>query len=260
MVAPVVNPSSIEKNAHLDMLLLGAESQDPHWIVLADGRPVGEIRLRDQEEPEKVASLFVTEQYADSVREAARRFSFQEVLAGVRGRPYVAAVAGADAYRQVEASVKAEAKAELRKAKADLRDNMLNLLNLVVHAQSKNFIQANPLKEEMFTRMTDAGVDNSRAVSIIEAAYQAKAADHFEACFKQASKWMDLQPEALAELEEQIRGFSHRTPVVAAAENIPAANIHNVPLHTYRDAAFEGNAEVDDKASLKAKMKLSMRR
>jgi nicotinamide mononucleotide adenylyltransferase len=253
MASPVVDPTMVPRTAAIDLLLYGEGTENPHWVVLASGRPVAEIRLEDQEEPQKIAKLFVTEKYAEGVREAAKSFDFAEVLTGVRARPYVAAVAGADAFKRIEAAAADKAKGELRKAKAALRDDALNMLNLVVVAQTKNFISDNVLKSELFSRMTEAGVTDRQAVAIIEAAYQAKAPEHFENCFKQAFKWMDLQPEALAELEEQIKGLSHRTPVIAESEEIPTArsassHMHNVPLET-RSASF--SEEGDDKGALR---------
>lgn len=249
--AAVLDPSTVTKTASVDLLLYGQDSEDPHWVVLASGKPVAEIRLSDQEEPQKVARLFVTEQYAEGVREAAKQFDFAEVMQGVRARSYVASVANADAYRSIEARVQQEAKHELRKAKAALRDDTLNMLNLVVLAQTKNFLQDNPLKDEFHRRMTESGIDTRQAVAIIEGSYQARAAEHFEACFKQAMKWQDLQPEALSELEEQIKGLAHRAPMVAESDEMPrAASFHNIPLET-RTAGTHADVS-DDKEELKA--------
>lgn len=254
MASPVADPTMVPKTASVDLLLYGEGTENPHWVVLASGRPVAEIRLDDQEEPAKIAKLFVTEKYAEGVREAAKSFDFAEVLAGVRARPYVASVAGNDAFKRIEAAAAEKSKVELRKAKAALRDDALNMLNLVVVAQTKNFIGENVLKSELFNRMVDSGIPDRQAVSVIEAAYQAKAPEHFENCFKQAFKWMDLQPESLAELEEQIKGLSHRTPVVAESEEIPNARsasshyMHNIPLET-RSASFSD--ESDDKTVLR---------
>ena len=248
--APVVDPSRIEKTASLDLLLYGDTTENPHWVVLASGRPVAEIRLADQEEPEKIARIFVTEKYAEGVREAAKQFDLAEVLNGVRARTYIASVDSAEAFKKVEASAAKKAETELRKSKAALRDDALNMLNLVVVAQTKNFLTDNPLKSEMFNRMTESGISERQAVAIIEAAYQASAPAHFETCFRQAFKWMDLHPESLAELEEQIKGLSHRTPVVAEADDVPSARsaMHNIPLET-RSASY-GEQE-DEKSHLK---------
>ena len=49
---------------------------------------------------------------------------------------------------------------------------------------------------------------------------------------------MDLQPQALTELEEQIKGLGYRQPTVAESDNIARAasahspSFHNIPLET----------------------------
>jgi len=149
MSTPVLDPTLVPKTAQVDLLLYGADNENPHWVVLASGRPVAEIRLEDQEDPHKIAKLFVTEKYAEGVREASTKFDLPEVLAGVSARPYIAMVSGSDAFKQVQQSVTASATNELRRAKANLRDDALNMLNLGGLAQTKNFIQKNPLKAEL---------------------------------------------------------------------------------------------------------------
>jgi len=116
---------------------------------------------------------------------------------------------------------------------------MSNMLSLVVLAQAKNFLRENPLKDELFRRMSESGLDERRAVALIEASYQARAPEHFDICFKQAAKWMDLQPEALHELEEQIKDLGYRQPTLAESDEIRAASAdfassdtHNIPLST----------------------------
>jgi hypothetical protein len=257
LTAAILDPASVQKTAQIDLVGY-ADQEDPVWVVLASGRPVAEIRLSDQEEPQKVAKLFVTEQYAEGVREAAKQFPFEEVLAGVRARTYQASVSGQDAYKAIEAKVRAEADTSLRQARSNLRDNMSNMLSLVVLAQSKNFLRENPLKDELFSRMTATGLDESRSVALIEAAYQARAQDHFDACFKQAARWMDLQPEALHELEEQIKDLGYRQPTLAQSDEIRAASAdpapsgsHNVPLTT-RTAA--GPPADDEKEQMREAM------
>lgn len=251
--AAVVDATQVGKNASVDLLLYGKETENPHWVVLANGRPVAEIRLEDQEEPAKVAKIFVTETYAHGVREASAQFDFPEVMAGVRARTYMATVTGADAFKRIEAAATDKAKGELRLAKSELRDNALNMLNLVVLAQTKNFISENPLKAELYERMTESGIHEKQAVAIIESAYQAKGPAHFDACFKQAFKWMDLHPESLAELQEQIQGLNQRTPRVAESDEIPSAGFagRNIPLETRTASTFVSDHDNSDKSSLK---------
>ena len=262
MVSAVVDPSMVSKTASIDLFLVGEETESPNWVVFANGRPAAEIRLEDQEEPQRIAQVFTTNRYAESIKEAARQVDFDELLAGCRARPFVASVSGSDAYKQITAQAEKSASEEMRKAKANLRDSALNMLNLVVVAQSKNFLKQNPLKEELFDRMVSAGVGEKQASAIIESAYQAKGPEHFEACFKQAFKWMDLHPEALAELEETIADTPQMTPVVADAhdDEIRSASVApfshtSVPLETR--ASYASEEDGDSRAQIRAALGFS---
>lgn len=248
LTAAVLDPKAVTKAADISLHLFNEKSSDPHWLVCADGQPVAQIRLSDQEDAERVAKVFTTDAYAHGIVNAAARLDLAEVLEGARARTYVAAVKSADAYQQLENQLKAAASDELRRAKANLRNDMVNTLNLVVTAQTKNFIVANALKDALFNRMRQAGIESDRAVAIIEAAWQEKSAEYFEDCFKQAMKWMDLHPEAYHDLQEQIAGMPQRTPSVEVEASAAPAAAKNIPLMTYTAGAHE---EVDAKEQLK---------
>lgn len=236
LVAAVLDPKVVSKSASLSLQLFNEKSSDPHWLVCADGQPVAQIRLSDQEDAASVAKVFTTEGYANGIVSAASRLDLDEVLTGVRARPYVSVVEASNAYSTLEAKIKAEGITELRKAKANLRNDMINTLNLVVTANSKNFITENPLKSALYSRMTASGIENDRAVAIIEAAFQEKSSEYFDLLFKKAMQWSELTPEAYREIEEHIHGMPQKTPVVEV-EATTASSSRNVNLMTYTAAA-----------------------
>jgi len=247
LTAAVLDPRNVTKTAELTMHLFNERTSDPHWLVCADGQPVAQIRLSDQEDVERVAKVFSTDAYAHGIVNAATRMDLEEILAGVRARAYVASVKGSDAYQALEAHLKAASTDELRRAKANLRNDMVNTLNLVVTAQTKNFIVANALKDALFNRMRSAGIESDRAVAIIEAAWQEKSSEYFDDAFKQAMKWMDLSPESYNEIQEQINDMPQRTPTVEASTAVAPAS-KNIPLMTYTAGFSE---ETDPKEQLR---------
>lgn len=256
LVSAVLDPKAVSKAADLSLQLFNDKSSDPHWLVCADGQPVAQIRLSDQDDAGSVAKVFTTEGYANGIVSAASRMDLDEVLTSVRARPYVSVVESSNAYSTIEARVKAEGLAEIRKAKANLRNDMINTLNLVVTANSKNFITENPLKGALYSRMVSAGIENDRAVAIIEAAFQEKSSEYFEAIFKKAMQWGELTPEAYREIEEQINELPQRTPTVEVDDYTVSAS-KNVPLMTYTAASdFEA---VDEKQQLKNTLGLRAR-
>lgn len=260
LVASVLDPKAVSKSAEVTMHLYNEKSSDPHWIVCAGGIPVAQIRLSDQDEVDRTAKIFTTAQYADAIIESAKQLDMSELLSGVHARPFVASVESAEVFKSVKEAMASEAKEQLRRAKANLRGDMINMLNLVVTAQSKNFIQANELKDNMFRKMRESGIEQDRAVAIIEAAWQEKAASYFEDTFNQASKWMDMSPEAFAEVKEQIVGTQNRTPSIevsaSANDRLIPKESSNIPLLTTASIDPNANrtASVDEKASMREKL------
>lgn len=261
LVANVLDPKAVSKTAEITMHLYNKDQADPHWLMCAGGQPVAQIRLSDQEEPDSIGNLFTTDQYAHSIIESAKKLDMPELLEGVKARPFVAAIESSEVFKSVREAIAKEAKEELRKAKTNLRGDMINMLNMVVSAQTKNFIRENALKDASFKTMREAGIESDRAVAIVEAAWQKSASDYFEQTFKQASKWMDLSPEAFAELKEHIMETPNRTPVVTSDEDENATLVpkqaSNIPLTTQTGPSVDPNANrtasVDAKEAMREK-------
>lgn len=243
LTAAVLNPTEVSKTAEISLTIFNEKSQDPHWLVCAGGRPLAEIRLSDQDEPEKLAKVFVSDAYANGVVEASTQMELPELLVAIKARPYIATVNGTDAFKALEERVKSAAQEELRKTKSNLRDDFLNTLSLVVTAQTKNYITENALKGALFTQFAKTGMEEDRIVAAIEDSWQEAASEYFEQCFKQASKWMDLAPEAYADIAENIQGMSARgLSLEVEAEVAPSKN---VPLLTLTASAEEPASEHD---------------
>jgi len=245
LTAPVIDPADVSKAAEVSLHLFNEKSSDPHWLVCAGGQPVAQIRLSDQEEPDQLARVFTTDAYAKGVVEASSKMDLVELLSDINARTYVASVAGSTAFKAIEQQVKSASTEELRKTKSTLRDDMINALSLVVVAQSKNYISANSLKHALFNRLAATGMEEDRAVAAIEGAWQEGASEYFNECFKQAMKWMDLTPEAYAEVSETIQGMPQRTPTLEVEAEAKPRN-HNVPLMTYTAGAQDSGASEHD--------------
>lgn len=262
LVANVLDPRKISKTAEITLHLYNENSSDPHWLVCAGGLPVAQIRLSDQEDSDKIAKIFVSEQFGNSIRESAKKLDMATLLSGVNARPFVASVESSEVFQSVKEAMASDSKEQLRKAKANLRGDMINMLNMVVTAQTKNFITANELKDSMYRKMRDSGIESERAVAIIEAAWQEKAASYFEDTFNQASKWMDMSPEAFVELKEKIMEVPNRTPVVEASVRQEDALIpkeaSNIPLLT-TFVEEQKLASSDEKSAMREKLGLRSR-
>lgn len=261
LFAYVLDPSKVDKTANFEMLLFNKESVDPHWVLTADGRPLAEIRLSDQDDAARIAEVFCTDKYARGVIAIAADMPLPELLTNIKGRPYVAAIDASEAVNNIKAKVAAETEEERRRTLASVKADFINMLNFVVKANTKNFIRENVLKDALFNNMKKSGISDDRALAVIEAAFQDKSAEYHEQLFAQASKWSEMSPEAFSEIREQIEDLPVMTPHIARSEEIPSATklveANNVPFSTYGGSVAE---EVDHRTRVRQVFRFGSRR
>lgn len=233
LTAEVVNPATLSKTSAFELSLYNQGTENPHWLVVANGMPVAQIQYGDQDATQLPKDLFESDSYGSTVVQALTQDEPARIFASLRARTFVASVERSKAFEQVKSEVLAATDEQVRIARAELRSNLLNAVGLVLKAHTKNFLPANDLKAELFDRMTGYNVADNVATAVIEGAWQNAAGTYFEATFKQAEEWMDLPPEAYRAIEQQIDAVPARQvePVQASFSDIPSA-AHNIPLET----------------------------
>jgi hypothetical protein len=233
LTAEVVNPATLSKTSSFELSLYNQGTENPHWIVVANGMPVAQIQYADQDAAQLPKDLFEGDNYASSVVQALAQEDPSKILASLRARTFVASVERSKAFEQVKSEVLASADSQFRVARAELRSNILNAVGLVLKAHTKNFLPANDLKAEMFDQLTGIGLPERTATALIESSWDKASTPFFEALFKQAEEWMDLPPEAYKAIEKNIDAMPSRQvePVQASMSDIPSA-AHNVHIDT----------------------------
>lgn len=246
ITAAVLDISSMSKTASLDASLYGKGTSNPHWLIVADGRPLGEFQFADAD-PSLTVDLFTSETYGDSVLKAMSSEGPAKIFASLKGRTYVAAVNKSAAMAELRKQVAASGDDSLRVARAEVRANLMNAVGLVLKAHKKNFLQANDLKAELHEQMSSVGVDPATATHVIETSWQNGAQPYFEATFDQAQEWMDLPIDAFAAIAKQVDTMPVRQmeTVTAQAWDIPSS-AHNVPVATPVTASTLHTASTED--------------
>jgi len=237
LVARVADPGKIGDKAQVTLAgPYNTGTDNPHWVVFADGEPLAKIALADQDSPDKIRKIFATADYAQSFIDILKKVPLVSILASCKARPYIASVKSTEAFAAVDAKYKADAKTEFQSKAAKYRDDLLSMASLVVEGQRKNFLTENPLKDSLFKHMKSAGVQDP--VKVIEAAFIESSAQYFEGTLKQAQKWLDYTPEALADIKQAITEMPTRevhavalTPGVREARAVPSskANVAIAP-------------------------------
>jgi len=247
-VEPVVDPEEVARceGAALDMLLFGAESSNPHWSVFANGKPLAEIQLQDQENPEDIKEVFTSDEYPKHVQEAcSTSMGIIGTLKALNARWYAGVTSQGNIADEARTAAAQDLEGEYAQRLAHLKEDLLNTINLAITASNKGsrglFVQ-NELKSALADAFRDAGVPNAR--QIVNEVWVEAAQDYMGSVLKTAEKWMSYSPEAMNEVTKEILGTTvaatdeedeeEEEPTVEETQQAQASKsgIVNVPVRT----------------------------
>jgi len=208
-VEPVASAELIQAATAEDVVLTlhGEKGTNPFWNVIVAGVPAARIALADQDAPEDVKELFLSEQYPKYVKEACAKFGVEETLKSVNAKMYAYDVS--DIAKQVEARVREQLEAEVKAQQMKLRDEFKECVAMVIAGVNKNFFRDldNPIKAALYQEFVKAGVENP--VRHIEAAFQDAADEFFDIVLAKALEYMDKPKEVRAEIAQAIGEAGH---------------------------------------------------
>jgi len=205
-IEPVVQPEDVEEaeaDPALDMVLFDEESENPHWSVFADGKPLAEIQLADQSNPEEIKDLFVSQEYAEHVVDACKGpIGVKNTLKSIRARFYASVVSKGHLAERAERKASAMHEGELATRLAALKEDFLNHLNLAVVASMKGMFLKNKLRENLIRKTRSAGLVTAN--NLVDEAFRESGQEFLSDLITQANKWMGYSPEAMSEISAEI--------------------------------------------------------
>jgi hypothetical protein len=201
---PVVNPNELSENrsASFDLVLFGETSENPHYAVFMDGRPLASIHLADQERAAEARDIFTSADFADNVIESMDHLGVTDTLNAVNARFYHSVVEQGDVAARAASVAEQKLDEEYAERLAALKEDLLNTINLAVVASQKNQFVRNSLRRALKTELRAAGVVN--AGELIDEVWEAHAGSYFESILTKAEAWLGYTPEGLAELSNEI--------------------------------------------------------
>jgi len=261
---PVVNPEVLEtENPEIAMALFDPEGTDPRWAVFASGRPLCEIALSSQDNPEDIRSAFVSDQYRDNLLASfGSSMRAKDILSSVKARYYQAVTQSSAIHETARVAATTQLETEYATRLAALRENLLSTINLAVAASLKGangLFVTNGLRTSMVEAMRTAGVPN--AGPLVRSVFAKSAQGYFADILKQAEKWLSYTPASLAEISTEVLGTDGveeedddeteaevMPPEMAPAVAARAAQIarRSVPVHTPH-VAYQQTDEAQDK-------------
>jgi hypothetical protein len=215
-----------------------ATAEDPHYVLFADGNPVASVHFSDQNLQGHEA-MFTRPSYPERIKEGIKRFGVAETFKQIKARYYSATAFKGDVAKHVKADVQKKLEAERREKLAELKDHFLNTTALVLEGSVKNYWGENPLKEALQAHIVSLGVDENRAIDLIEASWKDAASDYFEVVVNKADELMGAHPEVLRHHASEISNMKWRHPGYEPEDDsIPVAGSNqrrgfaNVPVAT----------------------------
>jgi len=181
-----------------------------HWVLFANGDPVAKINLQDQDNADRIAAHFVSEDYARSVIQGIQAVGLHETLASTKAKPYVAKIDENAKIAEITARLESEAKESLRALTADAKSKFVENLALVLEASASNFIVENPLKDSIVAVMTSAGWPEPAAAEAVDNAFFQHGVKTLAGFLDKAEEWANYTPEAQSELKATLEQAGRR--------------------------------------------------
>lgn len=214
--APILTEADIKKIARdsVDFMLVpfDEDTQDPKYVALVNGSPLGEIRFGDQEIPAEDRPMFTDETYPKGVAGNVDHFGVAETLSTIKMRYYAAQVTE----REASDAAKTQAQADLEEAYqariAETKQRFFNNILLGVQASRKNVWLRNPFRDALRHKLAAVGVPDSVAVDIYEQAMQEAGPQYFQALLEKADEWLGTEPEAMREIAAAIEEADYTAP------------------------------------------------
>lgn len=197
-----------------------------HWILCANGNPLAQITLRDQENAEKIAAHFVSRDYASSIMAGIESHGLKKTLEAVKAKPYVAVVDTAKKTKELSAKLSASSEETLREKLATIKANYVDNLDLVLEASANNFIVENPLKDGLIAAMASLGIPANTASEMVDNAFFAQGPATFSHLLNKADEWSKLTADARHEIVSELHAAGRRSRPLANMASHASANPH----------------------------------
>ena len=248
----------------------------PYYVVQAAGKPIGEIHLADQANPEEIRAYFCDEQkYTQAVAQTVENTSLFEMLKSVNARFYANAV-DKSAYAD---KLKKEALASLTGVRAeklgDLRSDLMDALLVSAEALNKGLLnKPHALKAAFVRTLASYGLNNPAL--IVEAAFKEAGEMFFEQVLDHAKDYLEMPKEAYAHTKKFILNANNMAFASAnslqdqnfgsrlSANSVPFASVpdtQEAPAYQYQEAraSFQRNSESGNRDELKRKLGFTKR-
>jgi hypothetical protein len=246
-------------------------ANDPFWTIQAHGKPVGEVHLQDQNDPEDVKAFFCDQsKWPNVIAQSTEKIGLYEMMKGVKARFYANAITKGALAQSLKTEVEASLKNVRTEKLATLKKDFIESVTLSAEALNKGLItgKTNPLKKSFVDKLASLGF--SHPALVVEECFASAFKPYFEQIVSDAEEYLAMPKEALAHTKRMITSATN--VAVAQASNFANETMserlsrNSMPLMSTSEAyndVDEVNASIrkfsarEQKNNLKAKLKLS---
>jgi hypothetical protein len=228
--------------------------EDPFWTIQASGKPIAEVHLVDQTDPEDVAAFFCDQsRWPNVIAQTTEKVGLYTMLTGVKARFYAHGVTKSALASTLKTEVEASVKEMRAERLGTLRNDFVDAMVCAAEALNKGLIagKANPLKRAFVDKLASLGFSNPALV--VEECFASSFKPYLDQVVADASEYLEMPKEAFAYTRKMIESSSN--VAVAQASQFSDETLgqrlsrRSMPLAPSAEA-FEAPNEVE--ASLKS--------
>ena len=241
------------KNMNVDRNALAftfwESKEDPFWTIQASGKPIAEVHLADQTDPEDVSTFFCDQtRWPNVIAQTTEKVGLYTMLKGVKARFYAHGVTKS----ALAKSLKTEVEASLKDLRAErlgtLRADFVDSMVCAADALNKGLIagKSNPLKRAFVDKLASLGFSNPALV--VEECFASSFRPYLDQIIADAQEYLEMPKEA----------FAHTKKMISSAANVAVAQAsqfsdetlserlsrRSMPL-AHSEEAHDAPAEVD---------------
>ena len=247
--------------------------EDPFWTIQASGKPIAEVHLADQNDPEDVAAFFCDQsKWPNVIAQTTEKVGLYSMLKGVKARFYAHGVTKSALAASLKGEVEASLKGLRTEKLATLRNDFVDAMVCAAEALNKGLIagKSNPLKRSFVDKLASLGFSNPALV--VEECFASSFRPYLDQVVADAQEYLEMPKEAFAYTKKMIAAsgnvavaqasqFSDETlserlsrrsmPLAPSSEAVAAPN--------EVDAALRNMSAVEKNSDMKRRLRLGLK-
>lgn len=200
--------------------------EDPFWTIQASGKPIAEVHLNDQTDPEDVAAFFCDQtRWPNVIAQTTEKVGLYSMLKGIKARFYAHGVTKSALAKSLKTEVEASLKNLRTEKLGALRTDLVDSMVCAAEALNKGLIagKSNPLKRAFVDKLASLGFSNPALV--VEECFASSFRPYLDQVIADAQEYLEMPKEA----------FAHTKKMISAASNVAVAQAGQFSDETLSD-------------------------